>query len=192
MKIANRLVLAAFVSGNALVGNAFATDSYSIDTRHTFPYFQVNHLGFSYQAGRFNKVTGTIKLHPAAGTGSVRISIDAASIDMGLDDWDKHMKNADFFNVERFPTMTFTADKFSFDAGKPVAAEGELTLLGVTQPVRLAINNFACGIHPMARKTVCGANITTQIKRSAFGMTKFLPGIGDDVFISIPVEAFKE
>lgn len=192
MKIARSLVLATLTGAGILAGNAVAADSYSIDSRHTFPYFQVSHLGFSYQAGRFNKVTGTIKLDPAAGTGSARVTIEAASIDMGLDDWDRHMKNADFFNVERFPSMSFNADKFSFEAGKPVAVEGELTLLGVTQPVRLTIKNFGCGIHPMARKTVCGANLSTQIKRSAFGMSKFLPGIGDEVFITIPVEAFKD
>jgi polyisoprenoid-binding protein YceI len=187
MKTIAPLLIAATLSTGA-----FAADRYSIDTRHTFPYFQVSHLGFSHQAGRFNKVTGSISLDPQAGKGSAEVSIDTASIDMGLEDWDKHMRSADFFNVEQHPSMTFKADAFTFEAGKPVAAEGTLTLLGVTKPVKLAIANFSCGIHPLNRKTVCGANLTTSIKRSQFGMTKYLPGVGDEVFISIPVEAFKE
>lgn len=187
MKTTVALLIAA-----ALSSTAIAADRYSIDARHTYPYFQVSHLGFSHQAGRFNKVTGSISLDAEAGQGSVQVSIDTASIDMGLEDWDKHMRSADFFNVEQYPNMTFSADRFAFEGGKPVAAEGSLTLLGVTKPVKLAIANFSCGIHPLNRKSVCGANLTTSIKRSEFGMTKYLPGVGDEVYISIPVEAIKE
>ncbi|MCS6800269.1 MAG: YceI family protein, partial [Myxococcota bacterium] len=69
---------------------------------------------------------------------------------------------------------------------------GELTLLGVTKPVKLEVTHFHCGVHPINKKQVCGADLTGRIKRSDFGMTKFLPGIGDDVRLIIPVEAFKE
>ena len=111
---------------------------------------------------------------------------------MGLDEWDKHMKNEDFFNVEKHPTMTFSADAISFQNGAPVAADGILTLLGVSQPVRLAIANYRCGLNLMNRKTMCGAEVTTTIKRSQFGMTKYIPFVGDEVKIVIPVEAFKD
>jgi polyisoprenoid-binding protein YceI len=108
-----------------------AADSYSLDSRHTYPIFEINHMGFSQQRGRFNKTTGKVILDANAGSGQLDIGIDAASIDMGLDDWDKYMKGEDFFNVEKFPTMTFTSDKFTFQNGVPVAADGVLTLLGV-------------------------------------------------------------
>lgn len=169
-----------------------AADRYSIDSRHTYPMFEVNHLGFSTQRGRFNKTTGKIVLDPAARKGSIEVSIDAASIDMGLDDWDKHMRSEDFFHVERHPTMTFVSDRLTFEQGKPVAAEGSFTLLGVTRPVRLHIANFTCGVHPINKKDVCGAEASTSIRRSDFGMTKYLPGVGDDIRIVIPVEAFKD
>lgn len=185
-------LLTTLIAGTLMSASALAADSYSIDPRHTYPFFEVNHLGFSTQRGRFNATTGKITLDPKAGSGSVEVTIATDSLDMGLEDWDKHLKSADFFDVEKHPAMTFKADKFTFRKGKPVAAEGELTLLGVTHPVKLAIANFRCGMHPMAKKEVCGADISTTIKRSRWGMSKFVPMVGDDIRIHIPVEAIKD
>lgn len=187
-----RITLATILTTALLATPAIAADSFSIDDRHTFPMFEINHMNFSQQRGRFNKTTGKVQIDAQAGKGKIDISIDTASIDMGLDEWDKHMKNEDFFNVEKHPTMTFGADKISFQNGVPVAADGTLTLLGVSQPVRLAIANYRCGLHLMNRKTVCGAEVTASIKRSQFGMTKYIPFVGDEVKIVIPVEAFKD
>ncbi len=88
--------------------------------------------------------------------------------------------------------MTFTADAVRFENGKPVAAEGQFTLLGVTRPLTVKIDNYRCGLHLMNRKTVCGAEVTARIKRSEYGMTKFVPFISDEVRLVIPVEAFKD
>lgn len=184
------LVPALFAS--ILTVPALSADNYTIDPRHTYPVFEVSHLGFSTQRGRFNNTSGRITLDAAAGSGTVEVSIATDSIDMGLEDWDKHLRNPDFFDVEKHPTMTFRADRFTFRKGKPVAAQGELTLLGVSKPVKLTIANFRCGMHPMAKKEVCGADVSTTIKRSEWGMTKYVPLIGDDIRISIPVEAFKD
>jgi polyisoprenoid-binding protein YceI len=186
------LTLLAGAAAFAISAAALAADTYSIDSRHTYPVFEVNHLGFSTQRGRFNKTTGSITLDTAGRKGSVEVVIDTASIDMGLEDWDKHMKNEDFFNVEKYPTMTFKSDRFIFNKGKPVEVHGTLTLLGVERPVKLTVNHFHCGVHPINKKEVCGADLTTRIKRSDFGMTKFLPAVGDEIRILIPVEAFKE
>ena len=186
------LTLFAGTAAFALSATALAADTYSIDSRHTFPVFEVNHLGFSTQRGRFNKTTGKVTLDAAAQKGSVEVAIDTASIDMGLEDWDKHMKNEDFFNVEKYPTMTFRSDRFIFKKGKPAEVHGTLTLLGVERPVQLKVEHFHCGVHPINKKEVCGADLTTRIKRSDFGMTKFLPAVGDDIAIRIPVEAFKD
>lgn len=192
MKTTAAILIAAGLIAAGLSTSALAVDTFNIDSRHTFPYFQISHMGFSQQSGRFNKATGKISLDAAAGKGTAQVTIDTASVDMGLDDWDKHMRGPDFFNAEQFPSMTFSADNFIFEAGKPVAAEGTLTLLGVSKPVKLAIANFSCGIHLMLRKEVCGANLSTSIRRSDFGMTKYLPAVGDEVRIHIPIEAFKD
>ncbi len=175
-----------------LASPVHAADSYTIDPTHTWPMFGVNHLGFSTQRGRFNKSSGKVTLDIAAKKGSIELVVETASIDMGFDKWNEHMKGQDFFRVVAFPTMRFVSDKITFEGDKPVAAEGELTLLGTTRPVTLTISGFNCGTHPMTRKPMCGADIATTIKRSEFGMTKFLGAVSDEVNIYSPVEAFKD
>ncbi len=171
---------------------ASAADNYTVDPNHTWPVFEVNHLGFTTQRGRFNKSSGRITLDPAEKKGSVDLVIETASIDMGFEKWDAHMKSDEFFNVVLFPTMHFTSDKLVFDGDKVVAAEGNFTLLGITKPLTLTVNNFRCAPHPMNKKQTCGADITATFNRSEFGMTKFVPAVSDEVKISVPVEAVKD
>lgn len=171
---------------------AYAADSYTIDSRHTWPVFEVNHMGFSTQRGRFNKSSGKITLDAAAKKGSVDITIETASLDMGFDKWDEHMKSEDFFNIEFYPAMHFISDKLVFDGDNVVAAEGSFTLLGVTRPLTLSVSNFRCAPHPMLKKPACGADITAILKRSEFGMTKYVPAVSDEVKIFVPVEAVKD
>ncbi len=187
-----RTVLCCLLAGASMAAAATEPSSYTIDSRHTLATFEINHLGFSTQRGRFNNASGKIMLVPAQNSGSIEVSIDSASIDMGLDAWDKIMRGEDFFNVEKFPAMTFKSTKILFDGDKVIGAEGDFTLLGVTRPVKLAVRGFACGTHPINKKALCGADVSATIKRSEFGMIKYLPGISDDVFIEIPVEAFKD
>lgn len=184
--------LPAILLASLLAAPAWAADDYTIDSRHTWPVFEVNHLGFSTQRGRFNKSSGKVTLDSAAKKGSVELVIETASIDMGLDKWDEHMKSDEFFNVKFFPTMRFVSDRLVFDGDKVVAAEGSFTLLGVTKPLTLTVSNFRCAPHPMVKKPACGADITATLKRSEFGMTKFLPAVSDEVRISAPVEAIKD
>lgn len=171
---------------------AYAAESYTIDQTHTWPMFEVNHLGFSTQRGRFNKSSGKITLDTAAKKGSVDLVIGTDSLDMGFDKWDEHMKSEDFFNVGQFPMMHFTSDNLVFDGDKIVAAEGNFTLLGVTKPMTLTVSNFRCAPHPMNKKQTCGADISATLKRSEFGMTKYVPMVSDEVKISSPVEAIKD
>ena len=171
---------------------AQAADSYTIDSRHTYPVFEVNHLGFSTQRGRFNKSAGKIVVDTAAKSGSVDLTIETASIDMGLEKWDEHMRSPDFFDVAKHPTMTFKSSKLKFDGDKIVGADGDFTLLGVTKPMSLALSGFRCGEHPMLKKTVCGLDASATIKRSDFGMKYGVPAIGDDVKLIVPVEAIKD
>jgi polyisoprenoid-binding protein YceI len=168
-----------------------AADTFTVDSRHTFPSFEVSHLGFSTQRGRFDRTEGKIALDAAKKTGSIHIAIAADSIDTGLDELETHLRKADFFDVAKFPTIRYDADALVFSGETPVRADGTLTLLGVSRPVSLAIDHFHCGIHPIAMKYVCGANATTTIKRSDFGMKSYLPAVGDEVKIAIQVEGFR-
>jgi len=171
--------------------SANAADNYTIDGNHTFPTFEVNHLGYSTQLGRFNKTSGQIVLDLAQKSGSVDLAIETASLDMGFPLWDEHMSADGFFNTAKFPKMTFKANKFIFKDDKIVAAEGQFTMLGVTKPLTVTVSDFICGNHPMLKKPMCGANISGTIKRSDYGMTKYVPAISDEVKIRIPVEAYK-
>jgi len=176
------------LSLSAVAANA---ETFIVDSSHTLPVFEVNHLGFSTQRGRFNETQGLIELDRKARTGHVTFKIATNSIDMGLTKWDEHMKSPDFFNSSQFPEVTFESSTFHFEGDVPVAAEGTLKLLGISHPLHVQIQNFACGENPIVKKPVCAANIEARLKRSDFGMTKYLPGISDDVRILVPVEAFR-
>ena len=186
-----QVIVAAAIAALSTAAIA-ASDSYTVDSRHTFPVFEVSHFGFSIQRGRFNKTTGALTLDRAAKSGTIDVTIDVASIDMGIEKWDQHMKSEDFFNAAKFPSITYKSTKLAFDGDKVVAADGELTLLGVTKPVKATITDFVCKPHPMLKKEVCGGNVTASIKRSEYGMAYGLPNIGDDIKILLPVEAIKD
>jgi polyisoprenoid-binding protein YceI len=170
----------------------FAADSYTIDPRHTWPMFEINHLGYSTQRGRFNKSSGKITLDMANKTGSVDITIETDSLDMGFAEWDKHMKGIEFFNAAQYPTIHFSSDKLIFDGDKIVAAEGKFTLLGTTRPLTLRVDHFHCAPFPLTRKMHCGADVSATISRTQFGMAKFVPLVGDEVKLISPIEADKD
>jgi polyisoprenoid-binding protein YceI len=177
-----------FVSGSAFA----APESFTIDPNHTFPMFAVSHFGISVQRGRFDRTVGKILLDREAKSGSIEVTIDATSINMGFEDWNKHMKGEDFFNVEKFPSMIFKSTKLIFEGDKLVAADGEFILLGVSKPLRLKVSTFACTEHPMLKKLYCGAEVSAEIKRSDFGMKIGIPIVGDDIRLMSPVEAIKD
>lgn len=173
--------------------SATAADSYTIDSRHTFPSFEINHLGFSMQRGRFNQTSGKVILDPnSASGGSIDVTIDTASISTGLAELEAHLRGKDFFDAEHYPQIKFVSTKLEFKKKELTAVDGLLTLHGVSKPVRLAVDHFYCGLNPIALKNECGVNATTLIKRSAFGVDKYVPMISDEVKIVIQVEASKD
>lgn len=186
----NKLLFAAL--GTALAVPAFAADSYTIDPRHTHPTYEVNHFGWSTQRGRFDNVTGKITLDRAGKSATVDLSIDVASVSTGVDKLDEHLRSEDFFNVAKYPAMTFKSRQVTFSGDKPASVNGEFTLLGVTRPVTLTITAFHCAPNPFAKKDACGADAVATIKRSEFGMKTMVPGLGDEVKLLINVEAFKD
>ncbi|MCK5770446.1 YceI family protein [Algiphilus sp.] len=186
-------LLAAGFAGAVLSVTAVGAQAaeYEIDPTHTFAHFEISHLGLSHFTGRFEDIDGTVTFDAEAGTGSADIVIDASSVSTGVADLDEHLRNEDFFHVEKYPEIRFSGDDFEVSEGKIMAVTGELTLLGETKPVTLKFSNFNCIEHPMRKVPACGGNAVTRIMRSAFGMDAYVPAVGDEVKLSIEVEAFK-
>lgn len=172
--------------------DAHAQSTYRIDPTHTFPHFEVQHLQFSLQRGRFNKTTGTLVLDEEKRTGSIEVTIDPASVDTGLELLEKILRGPNFLHVERYPTIVFRSEELVFEGDRLVAVPGRLTLTGITQPVRLTIENYRCGRHPLLLKPMCGAEASATIRRSDFGIDYAGGSVGDEVRIRIPIEAFRD
>ena len=170
---------------------AFA-DRYRIDPTHTAPQFAVDHLGFSLQRGRFDRSSGTLELDLEAKTGKVDIVIETDSLSSGDEKRDRRLKGSSFFDVENYPKIEFSSTAFDWSGEYPTAVTGDLTLLGVSRPVTLTITRFKCGFHLFNLARACGADAQTRIKRSDFGMDSWLSSIGDDVEITLQVEAIHE
>jgi polyisoprenoid-binding protein YceI len=173
---------------------AFAADTYLIDPNHTYPSFEADHMGgVSTWRGKFTKTSGTIVLDRAAKTGSLDITIDANTLDFGHEKMNTHAKSADMFDVAKFPTATYKAKTIKFSGDAPVEVDGDLTLHGVTKPVKLAINKFKCIQHPVLKREVCGADAAGTFNRADFGIaygTKM--GFSPEVKLAIQVEAVKQ
>ena len=164
--------------------------NYRFDPDHTFPVFEIDHLGFSTQRGQFDSSHGTLEFDAVQQTGSMEVVIDADSLDTGNAARDAILKGPQWFDAKHYPTITFRGQRFVFDQGQPVAREGELTMHGVTQPLRLDIIRLKCGLNLVTRRRTCGADATGTLKRSRFGMTTGLPFVGDDVRLRIQAEAY--
>lgn len=168
-----------------------APETYVIDNSHTYPHFTYSHLGFSSQTHRFDKTSGTVVLDRAARTGSVDVSIDATSVNTGSALFNEHIQAADYFDTARYPAITFKSAQMKFKGDQPESLTGDLTIKGVTKPVTLAITHFKCMPHPMLKVPACGANANTQIKRSDFNMGKNVPYVGDEITLTLAIEAVK-
>ena len=169
-----------------------APETYVIDPTHTFARFSYSHFGLSTQLSKFNKTSGTVVLDKAAKTASVDIVIDTTSVDTGYATFNEHIQAPDFLDTAKYPTATFKSTKVDFAGDKPTAIHGNLTIKGVTRPVTLKVTSFVNMPHPMLKKDAIGADATTVIKRSEFNAGKYAPNVGDDVTISVALEAVKQ
>lgn len=168
-----------------------APDIYVVDSAHSFTNFEVGHLGITAIRGRFNKTTGKIMLDRAAGSGSIEAEIDAASVNTGHDRRDELLRTESYFNTAKFPIITYRSNKLHFKGDTLIGADGELTMLGVTRPVKLDITSFKCITHPVNKREICGAIAQGVLQRADFGMTQVSRSISEDVRIFIGIEGLK-
>jgi polyisoprenoid-binding protein YceI len=187
--------LTATLAGAALLlsAPAFAT-TYKIDTGHTSVTFRVSHL-FTKVAGRFNAFDGRITFDEAKPLETkVEGTIQSASINTDNDKRDTHLRNPDFFDVEKFPTITFSTDKVTDVAKNKAKLHGTLTMHGVTRPLVMDSEFLGAGQDPWGNKKA-GFRGTTTLNRKDYGLTwnQTLEAggvlVGDEIEITIDVEA---
>lgn len=189
--ISKTLMRAACLIGAMLLPGLASAEKMRLDPGHTYPNFTVDHLGFSVMHGRFNESSGHIEVDGGKPLG-LEVLINTASIDTGHEERDEHLRGEDFLHVEKYPTMVFRSKDIQRHSSQRATVNGELTLLGVTRPVLLHVDAIRCGQHPMNQKYTCGFNATASLKRSEFGMTAYLPAVGDMINIRIEAEAARE
>jgi polyisoprenoid-binding protein YceI len=181
--------LAALVLATAGIGlNAFAADTYEIDPVHSTFVFKIKHFNVAFLNGRINDSSGAVVIDESdPSKSSVQIELKTASIDTNVEKRDTHLKSADFFNVEKFPALTFKSKSIKKVDATKYDVTGDFTLLGVTKEITVPITRVGTGKDPWGG-TRTGFDGTFSIKRSDYGMTFMLDGIGDEVQISLGVE----
>lgn len=169
------------------------SETYVFDTQHTYPNFEVGHLGFSVRRGWFEKTTGRVTIDRAAGKGELQVDIDAASINTGLAVRDDFVRSGKFgfLDVANHPKISFRSTQFEFSGGELKSVLGNLTIKGVTKPARLEMVFLRCGVHPMKKVPLCGGEARTVINKSDFGE---LGGkmLGEEIRLTLEFEAYKE
>jgi len=171
---------------------AFAA-SYLIDARHTQGVVSWNHLGFAHPTAKFTQVSGELEFDAAApAQAKVKAVIPLAQLATGVPDLDEDFRSDAFFDYTKFPTATFVASGAK-PGTKPgqFTVEGTLDLHGVTQPVTLAVEVNKIGVNPRSGLPEIGFQAHGTLKRSAFGLGKFVPQVSDDIALDITVEAIE-
>ncbi len=162
---------------------ATAAETYKIDPAHTSVGFTISHLVISEVSGRFNDVAGEIVLDKGAITGA-RATIQAKSIDTAIQKRDDHLRSPDFFDAEKYPTITFESTKV-----EDSRVTGKLTMHGVTREITLPVTVKGPVKDPWGNLRLA-VSAETTLNRTDYGMKPF-PGVGDEVKIRILAEATK-
>ncbi len=176
-------------------------ENYAIDPYHTYPHFELEHLGTATLRGRFDKTAGKFSIDRGAKSGTLEVVIQANSVTTGDNDRDgrprtrdEHLKTADFFNPAEFPTLAYRSTAIKFSGENPESIEGNLTMLGVTKPVTLKLERWKCGPDPrtQGKRFMCGGNATGSFKRSDYGMKFGIPNVGDEVRLWMSFYGFRQ
>ena len=180
-----------------LVALPAAASTWEIDPNHTESSFVVKHMMVSNVRGQFGKTTGTVQQDDKDITKSkVDITIDATTVDTRVEKRDAHLKSADFFDVAKFPTITFKSTKITKGEGNNVTMEGDLTIHGVTKPVVVKVEQTPDTL--AGGKTIRGFTATTKVNRKDFGLTwnRAIEGggvmVGEDVAITVEGELHRK
>ena len=182
--------LSAFAAQGAKVPNA---ENYAIDDSHSGVVFGWNHFGFSNPSARFDKIEGSVLLDEADLTkSSVVVTLPLEGLDTRVAKLDEVLKSPDFFDSAKYPTITFKSTKIEKTGEIGLKITGDLTVHGVTKPVTLDAKVNKIGLFEIpgvVKAQTAGFDATTVIRRSDFGVTKFLPAVSDEIPVRITLDA---
>jgi polyisoprenoid-binding protein YceI len=179
----------------ATTGSGFAADTYKIDKNHAWVNFAINHSGWSTALGKFRNIAGDIVFDKADVTkSSVKVEIDATSIDTNFADRDKDLSSPDFLNTAEFSKITFVSTAVEKIGEKTGKITGDLTIIGVSKPVTLdVVWNLEQASPFDAKAIISGFSATGTVKSADYGMGKVAEyGLGPDIKVMIEVEAQKQ
>ena len=183
------MALGSFVS---IPSVATAADTYKVDPVHSAVVFRIQHLGISYVQGRFNNVAGTVVFDTKVPeNSSTNISVKVRDIDTFNSERDNHLRSSDFFDAEKYPLILFQSDTFKKMSDNIYSVTGRLTCHGVTRPLTVKVRHIGSGYDPWGGFRA-GFETSFVIKRSDFGMTHMLGGVGDDVELTITIEGIRQ
>jgi polyisoprenoid-binding protein YceI len=182
--------LSAFAADGAKVQ---AVEKYGIDASHSGVVFGWNHFGFSNPTARFDKIEGSVLLDKADLTrSSVSVTLPLDGLDTGVAKLDEELKGQDFLDTAKYPTITFTSTKVEKSGENGLKITGDLTVHGITKSVTLDAKVNKIGIFEIPgviKAQAAGFDATTVIKRSDFGVTKYVPAVSDDIPVHITLDA---
>lgn len=185
-----RIISTLMVSLTSLcLSIAHAEDVFEIDSQHTFPSFEVDHMNLSTLRGNFNKTKGTIKMDRDAFKGTVEIYIDPNSINLGNAVLTAKAKEKNFLDAKKYPEIVYVGS-MNFSIKTPTDINGQFTMRGITKPLTLKIDKFNCAINEASNLYVCGADASGQFDRADYGITfGKVDGVSTIVKLMIQVEA---
>lgn len=193
MKNSAKALIISSALALTIVASAALPSQWQLDDSHTRVGFSVNHLGFSTTMGHFNDVKGVVNYDvKAPSKTNMSFAIATDSIDTNWDARDEHLKKAEFFNVAKYPTMTFKSTSVKFINPQQAKVTGDFTMLGQTKPLTLDVTLNKIANSPLTKEPVIGFRATGNIDRAAYGMTAFADGITTDVPIQIDGELIEK
>ena len=187
-------ILGTALAAAAVVFAAQASQAadYRIDAGHSFVQFKISHIGVSWMIGTFDTLSGSFTYDPDAGPDgqSISVEIDTASVDTGHAERDKHLRSADFLNVDAFPTATFVSTGYEGDAEGGMMT-GDLTLHGVTKPIAIAVKTVGEGKDPWGGYRA-GFEGTVSLTRKDFGMGYNLGPAAESMELFLFIEGVRQ
>jgi len=169
---------------------AAATQTYNIDAGHTVVTFGWNHFGFSNPSARLEKIDGALQLNQADITkSSINVTMPLDGLHTGVEKLDAHLKTDEFLDAAKYPTITFKSTKVEKVGAEGLKITGDLTVHGVTKSVTLNGKINKIGDNPMMKVASAGFDADVVLKRSDFGVTKYVPAVSDEIPVHITLDS---